>query len=747
MISGGLKTNILPMGPERIAREPMKKANQASSPGADDLLFGDKLGEVDRSPADSKPVQGRSDVSERKTQRDNSDARSNDREASSVKPSARSAISTEGRPATKLKYRQSEAAPASRTSINQNQQLNTSAISQPGFKTEPDLKIVDESVDSSEAVTTSSTGASAGSAPAGSNDFFVKTPMKSVSTAGSVSGAKTEVVGNSEAGASATKASDETLAILDAMKSEQGDVRKKAMDDFLSRMQSEFGIGPDRVLEAFSRMDEQSLMAPPEESTEQFLSKLELKPQEQPRAAQLYKEMLHTTGEAALNEKLIGLESGVNLDVVSPRDQALRQLNQSIDDLNASFARKPVASLDVMNDAQKAQFAAEQMDAQLAKMMLSQRDQAQAGGDDDQKPITGLKSENAGQQSGARKAAFAALAGAGAVAAKSTSTMSNGADQSAVMSADSSAFLKDSTAFNSGLGSDSTADFSGANDSGLGGEGKAAETAKSDANLFQNVMPQVAPNASGNAASDTKLAKKAASSVKSASVAPSAAAGADPSSAMIGEAGADSQLVSQGTSSAAKAAGPAGMMMNSPQTSAQDEQENVRELIRQAQIVLKKGGGEMKMDLKPEGIGQVKLKISVEDGQVNIQMLTDNDASKRLLEKGLHELKSNLAAHELKVDTMKVDVGQDVKKHMDSSADEQSRQNRQHTSDIMGQMRDEREAFRQGMMGNMGWKSYGRQERGRGGQSDSVRGESAPAAIASTSKKRPAGTSRLDLVA
>jgi hypothetical protein len=197
--------------------------------------------------------------------------------------------------------------------------------------------------------------------------------------------------------------------------------------------------------------------------------------------------------------------------------------------------------------------------------------------------------------------------------------------------------------------------------------------------------------------------------------------------------------------SVARPLGPEAMMMGAPQVSRDDEQVNVRELIRQAQVALKNGGGEIKMALKPEGLGQVKLKVSVNDGQVSVEMLTENDAAKRMLEKGLSDLKSSLAAQELKVESLKVDVGQEIKKHMDGSADEQSRQSRQGIGELMSQMRDERQSFQQGMMENPGFRRYN--SRGPSGDVGPESAGAAARAAAARNAYRPRASGRLDLVA
>jgi flagellar hook-length control protein FliK len=193
--------------------------------------------------------------------------------------------------------------------------------------------------------------------------------------------------------------------------------------------------------------------------------------------------------------------------------------------------------------------------------------------------------------------------------------------------------------------------------------------------------------------------------------------------------------------------GPADMMMNRQPTS-QDEQDNVKELIKQAQIMVKRGGGEMKMEMKPEGMGAIQLRVNVENGQVNVQMLTESESAKHLLEKGLSELKSNLAQHELKVQSLSVDVGNDVKNKMDQQAtQDQARQRaQQFAQDFMGSFRDERQGFRQGFLENRGWRSYARNK-----GPDSIGPEQVARAAAASrrdnSSRNSDGEKRLNLVA
>jgi flagellar hook-length control protein FliK len=525
-------------------------------------------------------------------------------------------------------------------------------------------------------------------------------------------------------------AGDETLASIDVLMAEQGQVRKKAMVDFMSSMKKEFGVEPDKIVDAFSQMDETTLMSPPEESTKKFLSNLELPAMQQTRAGELYKQMVKTTGEAALNEKLIGLESGVSLDVVSPREQSLRRLNQAIDQLDNDFAMRFAAdpnSAPGDTDMQKfrAQLAAENMNSQVARM--AQTVQAQSG-----EQFGELKTDKDSDDVIPMAASpFAALINSAESDTSASLAAASGA--SAPLGATGAAAGMAMMPPTAGQGLEAQGLTSQAAAGAAGSSGKFSSVQGSSASGF----------AMGAAATQTKIGGKKANSEGKVQMPGSLDSATKPN--IGGETpGIESQ--SQAPVKAA-ATGPAAMMMERPVPTAKEEQENIRELIHQAQAALKKGGGEIKMDLKPEGMGQVHLKVSVEDGQVNVQMFTESDAAKHLLEKGLHELKSNLAAHQLKLEGLKVDVSPAAQKHMDmdKQGDDQARQQtRQFANDVMGQFRDERQAFQQGFMENSGWRQYGRPMNRAKMQPETQ----VAAAKASTAKRiRPDGSNGLDLVA
>lgn len=87
-----------------------------------------------------------------------------------------------------------------------------------------------------------------------------------------------------------------------------------------------------------------------------------------------------------------------------------------------------------------------------------------------------------------------------------------------------------------------------------------------------------------------------------------------------------------------------------------DNEAAVKQVMNQAQYLIKKGGGEMKVQMTPEGMGTIHLKVMLQDGKVNVQMSADTQDAKKTIESSLAELKTSLAAQKLSMENVKVDV-------------------------------------------------------------------------------------------
>lgn len=492
---------------------------------------------------------------------------------------------------------------------------------------------------------------------------------------------------------------DTTVQMLLGMQTQEAGARQDAMKQFLTQMEDELGVPPEKVLQAFSEMDLDSLAETPQNSVGAFVEGLDLEPKGQVKAAELYKNLLDKRGDAILGEKLASFGEDLKIEVASPRDVRLKELDKSLTELNQSFFRKDGS----IQDPEKAQQAVESMDAQIAKLMRERSEKNVKPGKNDDKAV------------------IAAAAGAGALATEDLSD-----DEMAKLFSDSSdSTFSSMTTSASDTSMPKLPSFGGdqASNDMMGGQGQ--EQAKSQA------APVAAPKNAEFKDSVTKEMKtvdKKAATVHGEKLETGA-------SAIAGGQGAG-QTAAPKAVGAAAAGTAANEMMMGRQPTAGDEQQNIREMVKQANVMLKRGGGEMKIEMTPEGMGKVHLKVAVENGQVSVQMLTESDSAKRLLEKGLGDLRSSLAEHQLKVEHVKVDVGQDIQKHMDQQAGQE--QARNFAREFMQQQREERQGMREGAFAMRGLGSYGGNKRAPIAP-DTVQGS----ARASSS----GGSSRLNLVA
>ncbi|MCB0415028.1 MAG: flagellar hook-length control protein FliK, partial [Bdellovibrionales bacterium] len=113
---------------------------------------------------------------------------------------------------------------------------------------------------------------------------------------------------------------------------------------------------------------------------------------------------------------------------------------------------------------------------------------------------------------------------------------------------------------------------------------------------------------------------------------------------------------------------------------------------QQSQLLATKGGGEAKIKLNPDGLGEITMKVKVADGRVHVDLLAENNHTKKLIEKGLGDLKANLAAHKLDVDMIKVDLSNNV---ADQFKDQQRDAERHFAQQFLQDFRQNNQGFRQ----------------------------------------------------
>lgn len=473
---------------------------------------------------------------------------------------------------------------------------------------------------------------------------------------------------------------------------------QEGVSEFVEQMQEQFGISAEQIVAAFSQLSPQVLAAPVSESTQAFVNELPLNADQKPQVAALYSQMLEKSGDQVFAEQMTGSpEMAVGTQVLGQKEYNQKVLDQSLREMNQQFFRNGK-----------------------------------------------VESSNEGKVSVAGMTAASGTVAASSLATSQAATNASGSISSSGIKAGNMSPVSEKSSDASGVDA-AAAFFSGAA-SALGTENQSSsaqggsdfgsqQQQQSQSNLSQLKMQPVV--AAGAFTPEIAKAKAAGAGGKETK----ALKGDDLLNALSGTMG--HGLTSTKLADSA-ALGAGAMLPGAVQPNAEDKTVNIQNLIKQAQVIIKEGGGEMKLEMSPEGMGQVNLKVAVENGQVNIQMITQNKEAKKMIEEGLSELKASLAAHKLQVDTLKVDLSDGVSKQMQEQlSDHKQNQAREFAQNFLGNMRDERQSFRQGFFDNSGYKAYKNLAEREGGvpQPDAVVGSS------SSSAKKKQTDRRLDMVA
>lgn len=131
-----------------------------------------------------------------------------------------------------------------------------------------------------------------------------------------------------------------------------------------------------------------------------------------------------------------------------------------------------------------------------------------------------------------------------------------------------------------------------------------------------------------------------------------------------------------------------------------DDQANTQQILNQAKTMINRGGGEVKMKLNPEGLGEVMLKVSLEKGKVNMHMSANTEEAKKALEGSLGDLKNSLANQHIQLDNIKVDVarGPSTESQMQRDFQQQGEFGRENSRQFLREFRDDNLAQRQNNM-------------------------------------------------
>lgn len=92
--------------------------------------------------------------------------------------------------------------------------------------------------------------------------------------------------------------------------------------------------------------------------------------------------------------------------------------------------------------------------------------------------------------------------------------------------------------------------------------------------------------------------------------------------------------------------------------------QTVNQIVQKAVLHLNGGQHEVRLDLKPDFLGHIRMQIITESQQVTVRILTEYPMVKELIESNLQQLKSELQNHGLEIDELDVSVEDDADQHV-----------------------------------------------------------------------------------
>ncbi len=455
----------------------------------------------------------------------------------------------------------------------------------------------------------------------------------------------------------------------------KGEKKEKAMLKFMDSMESEFGVPPVKIAEALANLKPTDLLKPPEETASQVIQNLELAPDDQSRAMQLYIGFLQQWNKAQspdstnffVDSQARAVPGGMEQLMLAKTDRK-QVLNDSLGQMQDKFFAK--------NLVEQAQVAPNRFEPGMAqalnRAMLSEPTllRPAAGTNslaledglvplqsfgEEEIPLAELNPEAGSNEPGKleipmlertpQKPMYAGLAQNMPHKLGRPHVMDNNQLDQLVygeQNIEQPRALKPSEFFMTGQHAGQVAAAQGENP---------MIAQQMNVNRMADISPQdltTAPLVAG-------MGAKSAGDRAEFGAKNSDDSQAQGDSSLNGKgsniAGADffqkpSALNGAGSLAAAATAGKA-----------PSSDPNMQSIMNTAQIVVNRGGGEAIVKLNPEGLGEVRLKIMVVNGRVNVEMATQTKEAKQMIESSIGDLRSSLSTHKLAVDHVRVDVG------------------------------------------------------------------------------------------
>jgi flagellar hook-length control protein FliK len=131
--------------------------------------------------------------------------------------------------------------------------------------------------------------------------------------------------------------------------------------------------------------------------------------------------------------------------------------------------------------------------------------------------------------------------------------------------------------------------------------------------------------------------------------------------------------VPAGVNPAARASETAGKSEAAPTSQSLPTERVINQVVRAASISVNQGREEIKLLLKPESLGWLKVKVSVEGQSVTARITVENEGVRDLLNANIKDLQQALNNQNLKVNQVVIELNSDAERQTRESADDGSK--------------------------------------------------------------------------
>lgn len=99
---------------------------------------------------------------------------------------------------------------------------------------------------------------------------------------------------------------------------------------------------------------------------------------------------------------------------------------------------------------------------------------------------------------------------------------------------------------------------------------------------------------------------------------------------------------------------PSSFVVSTPEVPAQDHQAAAHKIMEQATMMIKDGGGSMRLDLGTHELGHIDLAIDIKDNKLNIRIIAETEQAKHMITNELPKLRDALADQRLTLQNAEV---------------------------------------------------------------------------------------------